>query len=37
MKEAIFKAGVILIVCRVWAKQGLQFVFSTWEELVLSS
>ena len=23
MKEAIFKAGVILIVCRVWAKQGV--------------
>jgi hypothetical protein len=23
MKEAIFKAGVILIACKVWAKRGV--------------
>ena len=23
MKEAIFKAGVVLIACKVWAKRGV--------------
>ena len=27
MKEAIFKAGVILIACKVWAKRGVSVCF----------